>query len=96
MARERARTDGLGDEEFEAVTDENWAATCLDDSERIVFRFGAVFDAGYGVPAGLLEELREHLTDEQVVELCVLLVHYGGLTRLAVALGLERAMDQTP
>lgn len=93
LARERARTDGLGDEEFEAVADENWADECFADGDKIVFRFAAIFDAGHGVPAVILDDLRGHLADEQVVELCLVCAHYGGLTRLAMALGLEHTVD---
>lgn len=93
LARERARTDGLGADEFEAVADENWADECFDDSDKIVFRFAAIFDAGHGVPTVILDELRRHLADEQVIELCLVCAHYGGLTRLAIALGLEHTVD---
>jgi alkylhydroperoxidase family enzyme len=91
-ASARAQAD-LGDAEFEAIRDENWADECFDDVERTVFRVAATFDAGHGVPAALLEELRAHLSDAQVVELFLVCGHTGVLSRIAIAADLRHDVD---
>lgn len=90
--RPRAADLGFGPAEFEAVDDEDWTADCLDDSDRVVFRYAMMFDAGHGIGSSVVDGLRSHLDDAQIVELCTLCAHAGGLARLAIALGL-RAED---
>lgn len=92
LQRERARTLGLGDDVFEAVHDENWTSDCFDASERAVFRFALMFDAGHGIGDPVVEELRRHLDDAQIVELCLQCAHVGGLARLSIALGLDHSV----
>lgn len=89
LLRPRASRMGFGAAEFEAVDDEDWTAECLDDSDRIVFRYAMMFDAGHGIGSSVSEALRAELNDAQVVELCALCAHAGGLARLAIALGLQ-------
>ena len=86
--RARARDVGLGDAEFEAVESEDWTAECLDESDRAVFRFAMMFDAGHGMGDSVFDRLREYLDEAQIIELCATCAHAGGLARLAIALEL--------
>lgn len=92
LQRERSRALGLGDDLFEAVDDENWTSDCFDESERAVFRFALMFDSGHGIGESVVEELRRHLDDAQIVELCLQCAHVGGLARLSIALGLDHSV----
>ena len=46
-----------------------------------------------GIDGELLEQLREHYTDEQIVELALIVGRYDTAHRFNVAFGLERALD---
>ncbi|HEX3840841.1 MAG TPA: carboxymuconolactone decarboxylase family protein [Acidimicrobiales bacterium] len=63
------RTLGISDDVVSAIP--HWAAaTCFDETERLVLAYMdcLVFDRGR-VPDGLFDALRQHLSDEEILEL---------------------------
>ena len=46
-----------------------------------------------GIDGELLEQMREHYTDEQIIELALIVGRYDTAHRFNVAFGLERALD---
>ncbi|GIT76722.1 MAG: hypothetical protein Ct9H300mP31_12530 [Acidimicrobiaceae bacterium] len=63
------RTVGIPDEKIAAI--ESWeTADCFDDAERAVLAFTDALSIQHGrVPDGVFDALRDHLSDEEILEL---------------------------
>lgn len=89
-----ARSDGVPEEQIEAIG--HWsAATCYSEVERAVLAFadGLVLEHGR-VADGVVEVLRAHLTDEEVLELAYILGTY--LLHAVMSRALRLELDDLP
>lgn len=90
MVSEAALRAGLSPAEIQAVADEDWTAACWSDAERILLRFALMFDGGHGVGDAVVEQLRAHYDDAQIIGLCMVCAHGGALARTSIALRIEQ------
>lgn len=90
LLSETGGRSGLSAAEIQAVADEDWTAEYWSDDERILLRFALLVDAGHGVGDAVIEQLRAHFDDAQVVGLCLVCAHGGALARTSIALRIEQ------
>ena len=83
------RTVGIPDEKIAAI--ESWeTADCFDDAERAVLAFTDALSIQHGrVPDGVFDALRDHLSDEEILELAYIVGTYAMHGALSRALRLE-------
>lgn len=89
-----ARLAGVRADQVEAlaipnVVDDASFADAFDPVERAVVRYVDEFDAGRGVQDDTFDELRAHLTPEQIVPLSQQIGYWGCNARLTVALQVD-------
>ena len=83
------RTVGIPDEKIAAI--ESWeTADCFDAAERAVLAFTDALSIQHGrVPDGVFDALRDHLSDEEILELAYIVGTYAMHGALSRALRLE-------
>jgi alkylhydroperoxidase family enzyme len=88
------RSAGMSEEKIAAIPHWN-VATCFSDVERAVLAYtdALVYDGGR-VADGVFEELRRHLTDEQILQLTYITCLYEMHATMCRALHLE--FDERP
>ena len=74
---------------------QDFEASDLSEKTKLALRFTERWVAAHaqGIDGELLEQMREHYTDEQIIELALIVGRYDTAHRFNVAFGLERALD---
>lgn len=88
------RAAGVSDERIAAVP--NWAvATCFSDLERAVLAYADCIALDHGrVPGGVFDVLRNHLSDEEILELTYITAMY--LQHAVMSRALRTEFDDYP
>jgi len=82
-----ARRDGLTEEKVARI-DDGFAASDLSVEEKLVLGFADVYLRDPGrFPPGLIAQLREHFSAEQISHMAVALATFNASSRCAVSLG---------
>ena len=74
--------------------DDGFEAADLSDVEKLVIRFTDVMLGADPLPADLRNELREHFSEGQLVELAAGVALFLGFSKIAISLG--QAPDDMP
>lgn len=93
-----ARGAGLLDDELDALLACGAAVDSrLSEQDRTCVRFVDAFDAGWGIPAELFDELRSHFGPDQIIAMAMQAGYWGCNARLTRALESEEEpwMDQS-
>ena len=88
------RALGVAEEKIQAVA--HWqAADCFDEVERLVLAYTDCLALDHGrVAEGLFEKLREHLSDEEIIELTYITTLY--LQNAVMSRALRTEFDDVP
>lgn len=88
------RALGVAEEKIQAVA--HWqAADCFDEVERLVLAYTDCLALDHGrVAEGLFEKLREHLSDEEIIELTYITTLY--LQHAVMSRALRTEFDDVP
>lgn len=81
--------DIVSDALAQAVLDENYVDSSLDQSTRALLHFALLFDGGLGVGDRQFEAVRYELGDERTVALAATCAHWGAVARLCKALSVD-------
>lgn len=82
-----ARAVGVDAALVEAIEAEDWTDEAFDETERAVFRYVLLFDAGHGIGSKVMDGVRERLSRSQLAEVAMWAVHAGGTGRLELGTG---------
>jgi alkylhydroperoxidase family enzyme len=84
-----SRAVGVSDTQRSAIACARWDSPAFSESQAAMVRFVAAVAEGPTVPADLLGAVRDHYTDQQVVELVVQAGYYFLLGRITTVLNVE-------
>lgn len=84
----KAKAAGLSAGMLEAIAEEDWTESSFSAVQKSVLRFAMLYDAGHGINEAVFSGVRENLSVPDIVELSALCSYYGGVARMAIAMGI--------
>ena len=84
-----ARQQGLTEDVADQIVD-GYDTSALDDRQKAALRWtDGLLDHPASIPAGVRDDLAQHLDAAEVVELTLAISLFHGLSRVLISLGLE-------